>query len=124
MGKRVTPERIAELRRILREATPPKWKVHVAPLEQSELGRQEGRCGKGYFETTIHTEWNHSQLKGPAPIVTTALGPYTTPSISIHIREADAALIVAAVNSLGDLLDEIERLSASEEETPAEEGPR
>ena len=66
-------------------------------LPPSALGRQRTERGlalPGTPQLTIHTSWDHGQLQGPAPVVTTSCGPYFEPGIAIHLREADAALIV------------------------------
>jgi hypothetical protein len=87
---------LASLRVALEKATPGPWQCHAEAVGQSALGVEKGR-GQGLVERTIHTAQPHPQLGGPAPIVTTASGPYVERTY-IHIRDVDAALIVLLRN--------------------------
>ena len=97
-------ELIHELRALESEATPGPWQVHVEALAQSELGKEKGRGG-GSVERSIHTAWDHPQLRGPAPVVTASVGPYQVPDRCIYISEGNAALIARMRNVLPALLD-------------------
>ncbi|HYE92376.1 MAG TPA: hypothetical protein VEA38_15205 [Terriglobales bacterium] len=82
------------------EATPRPWRVVRERLKLSPLGLERGLRAEPPPELIgIETVWDHGQLKGPVPVVTTAHGPYYEPNHHIYIRPADAELIVRAVNA-------------------------
>lgn len=107
----LTDEELADLERLSTEATGRPWQVVKEPLKVTKAGEEYGsKAGPGWVETSIHTAWDHGQLKGPAPVVTTASGPFYEPTRHIHIRAQDADFIVAACNATRRLLAEVRAL--------------
>lgn len=86
------------------------WKVYKKKIPVNDLGRTEG--AEPVTEISIHTEKNHPQLKAPAPIITTATGPYHSPNTNLFIDENDAAFIVAIHNAWPQILAEYRALKA------------
>ena len=77
--------------------TPGPWKVYVDPRAWNEVALQRGipRGNQPPPEVRVGTEWDHPQLKGPAPIITTTHSPYYVEPVSINIKMEDAHLIAA-----------------------------
>lgn len=71
--------------------TPGPWKVHRRLVERLPNGVE-------FYETTIHTAWEHAQLKGPAPVVCgyVHIKQDGTVDHGVHIEPDNAALIAAA----------------------------
>jgi hypothetical protein len=92
----MTPERIAELRRLLTAATPCPWRDTWAEVADGKIDEQ-------FAIVTDAPAITH-----PTQRCIVGLIEYDGENIAIH--KENAALIVAAVNSLDDLLTEIEYL--------------
>ena len=88
--------------------TPRPWQLYKEEIPVA--------CGLTVTSTSIHTEWEHAQLKGPAPIVTlgTSVMPENeTPRRAVHtiyIRDADAKFIVKACNAYDGLCESLKAL--------------
>lgn len=95
---------IAGLRRLVGEATLLPWRVIRREIPHF--------LGGFHVDRGIVSELDHGQLKGPAPVIAPAVGIGHTKDSGavslVHMSETDAALIVAAVNSLPALLDRLE----------------
>ena len=112
MPDRLTAAELQEIRERESKATKGPWQVHSETLPLSPLGVEKLRKTGLVVERTIHTTWNHGQLKGPAPVVSTSCGPYHEPNISVSISEADATFLAAARTDIPRLLATIDHLAA------------
>jgi hypothetical protein len=108
--KPLSKAELDELDRLSQEAISRPWQVDREPLKRTKLGEEHGLKGNPPLETTIHTAWDHGQLKGPAPVITTASGPFYVPNRAVHIEKKDADFIVAACNATWRLVDEVRNL--------------
>lgn len=115
----------AALREMLERATPGPWKCYERDHAHNEAANKAGLSGGVRVERSIHTAWNHSQLGGPAPVVTTGHTPfYGERTTYLHINEEDATFIVAARNSLANLLsyvDALETIAGAIDDTEMDE---
>lgn len=76
--------------------------------------RIKGDGEKWIVENTIHTAYDHPQLRGPAPVVTlsTSVGLDGKALHSVYVTDANAAHIVECVNAHERLVAENEKLRA------------
>lgn len=96
---------LAALREKAEKATPGGWQF----IEDAV----PSRLGGSIVERTIHTAWDHGQLRGPAPIVSlgVTVGQDGKARYFVHIGKDDAAHIAAASPDVVlALVAEIERL--------------
>lgn len=63
--------------------------------------------GERYCEYSIHTAYDHPQLKSPMPVLSLAQGLLGT---YIYVRDEDVKLIIDSVNSHAKLIAENKRL--------------
>jgi len=87
----LTPERIAELRALLAKATPGPWRLYANKLRPQ-------------FGIRI------VEIQGPREPAVVKWGGFDESERSYAGHKSNASLIVAAINSLPDLLDAAERL--------------
>ena len=92
----------AELRRLLAEATPGPFYYGIAYSPD---------CGSVSFDYQSPGYYNNTGILSSAGVTVVGCGEY-----NVFSSPADAALIVAAVNSLPALLDRIERLERNIEQ--------
>lgn len=94
----------AELRRLAEAATPGPWQI-IHDKYKHHLG--------GYHQgIRIFTAWDHPQMKGPIGVVNESSGIGEVKGGAGHrfvsMRNEDAKLIVAARESIPELLDELD----------------
>lgn len=92
----MTPARLAELRRLLAAATPGPWRDTWAEVADGNVDEQ--------FAIVTDAPVEH-------PINRCIVGLIEYDGENVAIHKENAALIVAAVNALGELLDEIDHLN-------------
>jgi hypothetical protein len=105
----------SELKKLLQlaeKATPGPWKVYKTPYTLTELGRAQGfKEDRKSVVNAIGQAWDHPQLKGPLPIVTTTHGPYYDPQHAVKIEDVDADHIAAFdPSTCAELVREVLRL--------------
>lgn len=91
---RLTPAEVAMVE-AAEKATPGPWRVLEEECSLNDLGRENGFTS-ATTQRLIGTTWEHGQLHGPAPIITTAHGPFHDPPTRIYLSEGNAAHIAAA----------------------------
>ncbi len=116
----LTPDELREVAARAEAATPGPWQVEWwvwRDGQQRVCHRGDGllmRCARG-----IHTAWEHGQLRGPAPVVTTVHGIDPTDDLlayhSAVIDEPDAAFIAHARTDIPRLLATIAALQSENE---------
>jgi hypothetical protein len=105
----LTPERLAELRRLEKAATKGPWQYLKREMPLSELGKTNPSMGKHpLYEHWLITSWAHPQMKGPLPIVTISTGPYHEPQHSLTMHGVDGDFLAAFRNAAPALLDAAE----------------
>lgn len=77
--------------------------------KEKEICSKATRGPWKWYEQGIGTEWEHPQLKAPAPIITTATG---IGGVSIYIEPKNADFITTARTALPEAIAEIEQLRA------------
>ena len=110
--------RLATIRRRLRAATSGPWRASKERQPLNDLGHKtfpegvgpEGNEKDHHESWRIDTTWEHGQLRGPYPVVTTSYSPYFEPNIAISIRDEDVDLIANAPEDIFFLLELVERL--------------
>ncbi|MHB1167486.1 MAG: hypothetical protein ACYC3E_00815 [Carboxydocellales bacterium] len=85
------------IKAICDKATPGSWKVYETDT----------------YENAIGTEWEHAQLKAPAPIVTVSVGVNDT---KLYLEKNNAEFIITARTALPEAIAEIEQLRIKLEE--------
>jgi hypothetical protein len=102
-------DRIAQIKERIRKGTPGPWKVYAIPNPFNDLGKKTfPDVVRDNSEVHIATEWNHGQLGGPAPVVTTGVSPYFERSTTVSISAEDAEIIGNAPQDIKWLLNLLE----------------
>lgn len=97
MSEHLSTSELDALLEAARAASRGPWKVYKTPFTLTELGRTQGfKEDRKAVVNAIGQTWDHPQLKGPLPIVTTQHGPYYEPQHAVKIEDADAEYIALA----------------------------